>query len=93
MCGFYFGMWFWVAEGDHQQRIYSPFASQKQCFYHLKTVFWSLKTMVLPPENAVFVSYKMPDFTNGLIISTLQNRHFGPFFRPNGQLFAQMAKN
>ena len=49
--------------------------------------------MVLPPKNAVFVSLKMPSFTNGLIISTLQNRDFWPFFRPKGQLFAQMAKN
>jgi hypothetical protein len=49
--------------------------------------------MVLPPENAVFVSLKMLGFTNGLIISTLQNRDFWPFFRPKGQLFAQMAKN
>ena len=49
--------------------------------------------MVLPPENAVFVSLKMLGFTNGLIISTLQNRDFWSFFRPNGRLFAQMAKN
>ena len=49
--------------------------------------------MVLPPKNAVFVSLKTPDFTNGLIISTLQNSDFWPFFLPKGQLFAQMAKN
>ena len=93
MYGFYFLIVFLVPVRAPPKRIYSRFASQKQCFYHLKTVFWSLKTMVLPPENAVFVSYKMPDFTNGLIISTLQNRDFWPFFRPKGRLFAQMAKN
>ena len=30
-----------------QERSYSPFASQKQCFHHLKTVF-------LPPKTYVF---------------------------------------
>ena len=36
-----------LAEGDPQERKYSPFASQKQCFHHLKTVF-------LTPKNYVF---------------------------------------
>ena len=36
-----------LAEGDPQERNYSLFASQKQCFHHLKTVF-------LPPKTHVF---------------------------------------
>ena len=36
-----------LAEGDPQERKYSLFASQKQCFHHLKTVF-------LTPKNYVF---------------------------------------
>jgi len=35
-----------LAEGDPQERKYSLFASQKQCFHHLKTVFLSPKTHV-----------------------------------------------
>ena len=36
-----------LAEGDPQERNYSLFASQKQCFHYLKTVF-------LPPKTHVF---------------------------------------
>ena len=36
-----------LAEGDPQERKYSLFDSQKQCFHHLKTVF-------LTPKNHVF---------------------------------------
>ena len=36
-----------LAEGDPQERKYSPFASQKRRFHHLKTVF-------LPPKTYVF---------------------------------------
>ena len=35
-----------LAEGDPQERKYSSFASQKQCFHHLKTVFLHPKTYV-----------------------------------------------
>ena len=38
-----------LAEGDPQERNYGPFAPQKQCFHHLKTVF-------LPPKTHVFGS-------------------------------------
>ena len=36
-----------LAEGDPQERKYRPSASQKQCFYHLKTVFLPPKYYVL----------------------------------------------
>ena len=35
-----------LAEGDPQVINYSPFASQKQCFHHLKTLFLAPKTYV-----------------------------------------------
>ena len=49
--------------------------------------------MFLPPKNIVFMSWEMPDFTNVLIISTLQNCDFWPFFRPKGRSFAKNGKN
>ena len=47
-----------LAEGDPQEINYSPFASQKQCFHHLKTVFLHPKTHVLESKNAVFARQK-----------------------------------
>ena len=35
-----------LAEGDPQESIFSPFASQKRCFHHLKTLFLTPKTYV-----------------------------------------------
>ena len=36
----------YLAEGDPQEGIFSPFASQKRCFHHLKTLFLTPKTYV-----------------------------------------------
>ena len=52
-----------LAEGDPQERKYSLFASQKQCFHHLKTVFLHPKTHVLESKNAVFANQKWQIFT------------------------------
>ena len=80
-----------LAEGDPQERNYSLFASQKQCFHHLKTLF-------LPPKNGVFGVWKrrfrkskMTDFYNAFIISNLQNLARIAFLRPKWQLVTAEA--
>ena len=79
-----------LAEGDPQERKYSLFASQKQCFRHLKTLFLPPKTHVFGVWKRRFRKSKMTNYYNTFIISTLPNLARIALFRPKGRLVLKM---
>ena len=73
-----------------QERNYSSFASQKQCFHHLKTVFLPPKTHVFGVQKRRFRESKKPNSHNMFIINDLPNPVRIAFLRPKGRLVPKM---